>query len=373
MGSIAPKLVPKMDFDKTLNATGLVMQCLFVSFAMECVTYYVPLEHPSAPDTLVEFPNVIAWSSDHLNMLWFHILQILLTVVAFFSYVCYICYIASKKITQGADCAITKRMLRRNAFILARWRPGWFVWGVVTLLRNMLLCLVPAVVEPLIIRSLLMCCLILPHALTESFAQPWRTSNNNLIDIVSSFVLAIMALLCTSLGKDNEYQRTAAVLLNASFAVLVTVICASFPYAVWSKSTKQINKRNETRSALLTEAFELSSRVHEYSTQKKGGVESFVASMTDYDDLTLRCFNRLLGNEVGTGTRQIRIKSTIWGQDSRSSRDWTAVASTEPIANQGIDSSVQSAVEKPVTQPETPTCELETPKVEEHTVNAVTI
>eukprot|EP00427_Karlodinium_veneficum_P054950 CAMPEP_0169405686 /NCGR_PEP_ID=MMETSP1017-20121227/57072_1 /TAXON_ID=342587 /ORGANISM="Karlodinium micrum, Strain CCMP2283" /LENGTH=95 /DNA_ID=CAMNT_0009512285 /DNA_START=554 /DNA_END=841 /DNA_ORIENTATION=+ len=95
--------------------------------------------------------------------------------------------------------------------------------------------------------------------------------------------------------------------------------------------------------------------------------------MTDYDDLTLRNFNRLLGNEVGSGIRQVRVNSTVWGSGSRNSGDWTQAASTEPIAKQGVDSSVENAEEKSVPQPRNPTCEPEAPKAEEDTVNAVTI
>jgi hypothetical protein len=315
IGRLMPSMTKPMDWDKTLNATGLVLQCLFVSFAMECVTFYVPLDHPSAPNTLVEFPNVVAWSSEHISMIWLHIVQLLLSVVAFFSYVCYICMIAAGKVKQGG---MSSRLLKRNAFILARWRPGWFVWGVLTLLRNMFLCLVPAVVEPLIIRSLFMTCLIVPHALLESFAQPWRTSNNNLVDIACSFVLAIMSLLCTSLGNDNEYQRTAALLLNAAFGVLVIIICASFPYALWSKSNSNIDKRNEERADGLAQAFELSRKLMERVHQSGYSAQSFIASFSDYDDITLRHFNSLLSNEVGDGPRQLRVSSGIWGLSNSS-------------------------------------------------------
>jgi hypothetical protein len=328
LGKIMPRTIKPMDFDKTLNAMGLVLQCLFVSFAMECATFYVPLDHPSAPNTLVEFPNVVAWSSEHVSMIWLHILQVLVCVVAFFAYVCYICFTASSKLKHDG---ITKRILKRNAFILARWRPGWFVWGVLTLMRNMLLCLVPAVVDPLIIRSLLLTCLILPHALVECFAQPWRTSNNNLIDIMSSFVLAIMALLCTALGEDDEYQMTAAVLLNVAFSFLVVIICASFPYAIWSKSVSQVVKRNENRSDRLLEAFALTQRVHEFTKSKERFLTTFIGSMSDHDDLTLRQFNLLLRNEVAARPQAVRLNSQVY--NSKEFLDQTKTESDDKTVN----------------------------------------
>eukprot|EP00427_Karlodinium_veneficum_P029512 CAMPEP_0169212106 /NCGR_PEP_ID=MMETSP1016-20121227/16115_1 /TAXON_ID=342587 /ORGANISM="Karlodinium micrum, Strain CCMP2283" /LENGTH=132 /DNA_ID=CAMNT_0009289779 /DNA_START=273 /DNA_END=671 /DNA_ORIENTATION=+ len=124
----------------------------------------------------------------------------------------------------------------------------------------------------------------MPHVMSLCFAQPWRTTSNNVVDIVSSVLLGLMAFLFTAIEEGHEYRDSATILMNLTFGVICLVIIGSFPHAVWSKAPKQISKRNDDRKALLDDVFEAAAHAALIGDQDQRRLKEFAASWSDAEE-----------------------------------------------------------------------------------------
>jgi len=242
--------MPAMVRESVFNCAGLCIQALFVKFAMDSVTYWIQLEHPSGPATLAHYPDVVWLSTEHLGSMWAQLPQFLVSVVAVYTYVVYVCWTAPESFAKG-----NSKFVKRNSFILARWRPGVFWWGIVTITRNLSLALVPVLVKEIVLRSTFMVTLLMTHACLEATYQPWRTKSNNVVSIGCSTVLALMAVVCTSFTQEHGPNVEAgAIAMNALMFFLLSAILLSFPYIIWARSVRKLRAVGRMRHDALVQS-----------------------------------------------------------------------------------------------------------------------
>eukprot|EP00442_Polarella_glacialis_P053660 CAMPEP_0115128128 /NCGR_PEP_ID=MMETSP0227-20121206/50894_1 /TAXON_ID=89957 /ORGANISM="Polarella glacialis, Strain CCMP 1383" /LENGTH=610 /DNA_ID=CAMNT_0002532513 /DNA_START=1318 /DNA_END=3153 /DNA_ORIENTATION=+ len=256
------------------NCGGIVLQILFVVFCKEAVAFHVVMQHPKAPDTLAGYPDIIHYSPEHLNFLWFHVLQVSICIAGFYSYVLYVCVVAPA--LQVSICVagfysyvlyvcvvapsrmhVDAGFTKRNTFILGRWRPSWYGWGLVTLLRNLLITLVPIAIDTAAFRVSAMVTLLASIGLLQAWVQPWRTKSNNMVDVACSGLLLVMAV--TSLvfagRRENEEldkgeQQTAVALMSLCASIVYFLVFVAIAHAIFTRSPRQDKKRQAALKGL---------------------------------------------------------------------------------------------------------------------------
>ncbi|CAE8613066.1 unnamed protein product [Polarella glacialis] len=307
------------------NCGGIVLQILFVVFCKEAVAFHVVMQHPKAPDTLAGYPDIIHYSPEHLNFLWFHVLQVSICIAGFYSYVLYVCVVAPSRM--HVDAGFTKR----NTFILGRWRPSWYGWGLVTLLRSLLITLVPIAIDTAAFRVSAMVTLLASIGLLQAWVQPWRTKSNNMVDVACSGLLLVMAV--TSLvfagRRENEEldkgeQQTAVALMSLCASIVYFLVFVAIAHAIFTRSPRQDKKRQAARcreiEALLTGSSSLRPLLKEEPeaderVDEPGMVDSqllfFVKGLADNDAQTLSDALEILMDLQGVPQRRRSSKRRL--------------------------------------------------------------
>lgn len=83
----------------------------------------------------------------------------------------------------------------RSHFLLHRWHPEYWYWGIFFLLRNLLCSLVPSITPDGSKQLLLMFTLVLPLFIAQVRVWPWRDELANMHDLIMVAALLIIIVL----------------------------------------------------------------------------------------------------------------------------------------------------------------------------------
>eukprot|EP00747_Dinoflagellata_sp_TGD_P048057 gnl/TRDRNA2_/TRDRNA2_145378_c1_seq1.p1 gnl/TRDRNA2_/TRDRNA2_145378_c1~~gnl/TRDRNA2_/TRDRNA2_145378_c1_seq1.p1 ORF type:complete len:372 (+),score=24.54 gnl/TRDRNA2_/TRDRNA2_145378_c1_seq1:87-1118(+) len=141
--------------------------------------------------------------------------------------------------TLWANCAVRSKghtemqaHIERFQFLLYRYRPDVWWWGIVFNIRQTLLAFSPMVTpdDPSSQVIYVICVIIMYLALVSTF-WPWKTIEVNLLDIASICVLAVMIVTVGSFIPESKWTMKHTVLLVISIVVIILGVATLLIYA----------------------------------------------------------------------------------------------------------------------------------------------
>ncbi|CAK0804184.1 unnamed protein product, partial [Prorocentrum cordatum] len=221
---------------EAVNTIGTVFQVFFISIVLSATAPLVFYDHPNdAGSSLVSDPAVLYFeSSDHYAMLAVGILAMAMVPLPFLSFVLYGTLMYPKyAVSVGADTHFFGFASFR--FLFFRFKPSRYYYGLIMLVRNLLLCLVPVIIESDVAAQVIFTSiLILATMVVQVELAPWKVAAANYADAACSSTL-LMILICGATAANVSVENSsipafASVLVGFFFAVGVVAIMASAYY-----------------------------------------------------------------------------------------------------------------------------------------------
>jgi len=119
---------------------------------------------------------------------------------------------------------------KRYRFLVVRWRPDKWYWGMVYMLRNVFITLVNIFVpNDAVIQCSLMLIFLMVGMVLQSSNRPWRDNRNNYADLYMTFCLC--ALVVLSFNFANEPSDQGAIYkqsIEQAIIILVVIVTVVF-------------------------------------------------------------------------------------------------------------------------------------------------
>ncbi|CAK9010580.1 unnamed protein product [Durusdinium trenchii] len=211
-----------------LNINGLVLMTLYVTLTIVSLLPWQCVRNPNGTLTMQTQPGVVCFDSDEhtgllaLSALGMIMYPIPMLAVSIQATVMYPSYVAS-----GQGLVV----VNRYRFIFERFRASRYFFGVLYLVRNTLLSLIPVVLANFpSVQVAMLACVMLMGVIIQMRAWPWRTQVANLTDMVfSSGVVLFLVIAGPILDFETEAdEKSYAMFLSWSFCLLLLTFCLAF-------------------------------------------------------------------------------------------------------------------------------------------------
>jgi len=334
-----------MSLDHVLNCTGMLLMAMFVMSCKSAASYHLSKAHPQAPDTLFAFPDIVAYSTEHLSLLWYHALQVSVCIAGFYAYAAYVCWVAPGRMF--VDEAFTTR----NSFLIGRWRPSLYCWCLVTMLRNVLVNMVPLMTVMATFRVAFCVWILFFVGLLQGWLQPWRTISNNVLDAVGCGLLVVMTVVSLVLARSAErHEQAAPAAESSAYVILILCLTALFTsvfiaiiHALCTRQAKIQRRSHSARTICIirqlvdtTEMIE-SLFIENGKVDESQRIQTFVKGLSDNDAQSLHDAVDVLGDLVNlpqlAGCRSPRRLPTVHLDYGR--HDFSALPSSPRKVSQG--------------------------------------
>lgn len=181
-----------MKIDQSINALGVVLMSMYIAVCKATFNIFECRKNPSAPKTLRGHDGYLCMAEggkEALEMMPAAVCGILVYVVAFGTAYTWIIARAPNAYQNNAGFRM------RTNFLLHRWHPEFWYWGIFFLLRNLLCSVVPSITPDATKQILLMFGLMLPMFVAQVRAWPWRDELANAHDLVMVASLLFILVL----------------------------------------------------------------------------------------------------------------------------------------------------------------------------------
>jgi len=209
------------------NAVGTIFSAFFISVVTTSVDALVCYEHPNASGSSVIIePAVLCWANDerHSSMVSTAVLAFILVPASFFSVCVFAVFMHPRVMARNDDRQ--RRFHHSFRFLFFRFRPQAYTYGLLLLIRNLTICLIPAIVSGKVgVQVLLLCGIILAFGMFQATWQPWRTRLVNRVDSVTSTVL-ILILMCGIMKTDLAVSDLDIAVLSTSVLLIAGITLA---------------------------------------------------------------------------------------------------------------------------------------------------
>lgn len=197
LARVAPRFAP-MKMDQSINALGMVLMSMYIAVCKAVFNLFECRTNPSAPDTLRSHDGFLCFGDDVMDMMPAAVLGALLYIVAFGAL--YLWVIARAPAAYQNDAAFRLR----TDFLLRRWHPESWFWGIFFLMRNLACSLVPSITTDGSQQIMLMYVLVLPMFVAQVRAWPWRDELANQHDLIMVASLLITLVIALALQVPTE-------------------------------------------------------------------------------------------------------------------------------------------------------------------------
>jgi len=260
-------------------------------------------ENPAADRTLAKYKDVVCSSDEHNEVLPAMAFGLIFYVFGFYCACLHSAYVAPQLWT-------TVSFRERWKFMLTRWRPDTYYWGVMVMTRNLLVAFSGVISDAPRVQLVYVVCVVVVAFSVTGVYQPWRSAVLNHYDVASSIVLTfigVFGVIFVSLDNEievlqqNDLSTQEKVDEQGAFAVVLSVLVAIFlalfgVLGVWcvamlipSQMQKQIaahNKECEDLTQLLKNKIRLADfedqaalLIHESTTYDRAGLKNFLVKI----------------------------------------------------------------------------------------------
>merc|ERR1719231_107206 len=283
---------------------GMLLSALYVTLVKVVLAYFECPENPDAPATLAKFRYVQCDSDDRTEALPAMALGFALYVIGFYLAFLWAAYIAPNKWME-----INFR--EQWKFMLTRWRPAVWYYGVALMSRNGAVAFGGVVSSEPRAQLIYITCVVIAYFSFTAIFQPWRETTLNRFDVFTSVLICLIGMfgmVFVSLEDEMETNERAGlsvaskVELRDTFAKvllgLIAVMMVSFgALGIWcfsmmtpggaekhamaeSKACKALATQLENsvkRESFLSDATRL---IHEVTSYDRGGLANFLQQLS---------------------------------------------------------------------------------------------
>eukprot|EP00931_Biecheleriopsis_adriatica_P020916 TRINITY_DN13830_c1_g1_i1.p1 TRINITY_DN13830_c1_g1~~TRINITY_DN13830_c1_g1_i1.p1 ORF type:complete len:807 (+),score=154.43 TRINITY_DN13830_c1_g1_i1:110-2422(+) len=258
MAKATDRITP-MQPNKVFNTYGVVLMGLYVAVVKSTVNIFEGRTNPSAPATLRAYDGFLYYSDDMISLLPVATLGILVYMVGFASLYVYVIVRAPALYQEGSG------FKQRFGFLLNRWHPRTYYWGVIFLTRNILCSLVPSMTTDPILQIMLLIAVVLCAFTAQVRYWPWRESMSNKMD--SMFNVALLITLFSALASQGPSSSPSVqtaigamsfvsyliAVLGTLFVVAKVAIRAGFCPRAAPAGMRRISSRNSVRNSFSSD------------------------------------------------------------------------------------------------------------------------
>jgi hypothetical protein len=259
---------------------------------------------------------------------------------------------------------------KRWKFLLLKFRPGAWWWGIVILLKGVLLNLALAALLSGLAQLYLMMTVLLVYSAGLMGVSPWRYRAANMFDTAVHGSLILIASLAALFWNGSEgLEETSTAMFAVSFSPFIIGLAAS----AWQ--TKNSSRQQTVEKQSFGQAVKAACSL--MAEQDELSMKGFMNRMTEHDMHVLELATNVIHAEIN-GRQPIGGKRLLLEFTSDSSKPAAEVSVTEtPSEFDGVKvadpSPVQLEPETPVDLADPSPVQLEPEKpLEENTKSAVT-
>eukprot|EP00929_Paragymnodinium_shiwhaense_P099660 TRINITY_DN6143_c0_g1_i4.p1 TRINITY_DN6143_c0_g1~~TRINITY_DN6143_c0_g1_i4.p1 ORF type:complete len:1097 (-),score=194.00 TRINITY_DN6143_c0_g1_i4:501-3791(-) len=318
-----------LQFDSVFNASGMLLQTLYVLLCKESLGYLMAQTHAAAPDTLALYPDVLMWSDTHMSLIWLGLLMIAVYVVGMYSVLVYaVCVSPNRWKDMG--------FRRRFRFAFARWRPNACYWGLLMLARNLFVSLVPAVITSgMTLRVSAMVLLSGTHALAEAWYQPWLTMMNNAVEIGMTLLLILISI--GTLSGQGEDGSAGLTLIIVCFILVWVLFLAASIMTMARNASYCVRRASQEAQNLESQLDVVSAKLSAQEADQRDKRKSVIGALSHYDRTALATALMLVEQELlDSGRSQYkRVRFSFLASKTQDAQSNTKAAVVElPPAGQ---------------------------------------
>jgi hypothetical protein len=271
--------------------------------------YFECNENPSGPATLAQFRDVVCGSDERTAGLPAMVLGILLYLVGFYIVFVWAAYVAPSKWME-----INFR--EQWKFMLTRWRPAVWYWGLALMTRNGLVAFGGVVSTEPRAQLIYIASIVIVYFCMTALRQPWRETMLNHFDVFTSLIICLIAMfgmVFVSLEDEMRTRERAGLSVtgkeglrdtfSAALLALVVIMVGAFgSLALWSLAmmTPGGAEKNATEESRKCKA--LATRLE--AVVKKDGflydATRLIHEVTAFDRLGLQNFLKQLNADERT-------------------------------------------------------------------------
>jgi hypothetical protein len=317
---------------KTLNTMGQFLQVTFTTMLCMALIPMMCYSHPNGSKSVLKYPHVVCGDGDHQAMLGMGV-PLLCAAVGFYVSALWMAIAAPKMAAAGrAD------FLQAVRFLLFRFRPDVWWWGLVLMLRAMMMSLAPVVATDNSRIQMLIIMITLATVLSlQVYFWPWKVPALNLVDaIISVSLMLIIAIVSTFIIQEDvdDFQATSQAgftvllltlvgLLYCSCGILVLMAVSSlFFRGQMGTVHDSFNLRQAPDPELMSILFHQTSE--KISKMQRSKLETVLAQLPIYDLWTIERLITLIEHagalpgqgRVSWGQRSSEIRASISSQDN---------------------------------------------------------
>jgi len=233
-------LLRKMIWHKRLNvclhvcnSVGSLFMLFFISIVLSGIMPWICYAHPNGVgESMVSYQGVMCYprNDSHSSMMMAGLLALILVAAPFFTVVAWatLAYpklVAGSKVNNGGA-------LWRFYFLFRRFEPHSYFYGLLLLVRSVLICLVPvafrnnAVAQILVLSGLLSTFLF-----AQSTLRPWRGQAANYLDTLINLMILLLLTCGATVADSRHTKATISAIGHILLILIVSVVAAGIAYS----------------------------------------------------------------------------------------------------------------------------------------------
>eukprot|EP00930_Biecheleria_cincta_P018655 TRINITY_DN14454_c0_g1_i1.p1 TRINITY_DN14454_c0_g1~~TRINITY_DN14454_c0_g1_i1.p1 ORF type:complete len:1611 (-),score=254.11 TRINITY_DN14454_c0_g1_i1:68-4900(-) len=199
------------------NTEGKVLVFGFIALSLLVFKPLHCIKNPSGKSTLQAYRSVVCWeSSEHAAMLGMSAAATVVLLLSFLWIVSRATFVHQRRIKEPRGI----EWLKSFDFLFGRFRHEHYYYGLVHLVRCLLLALLPSLpFQNVALTMLLLMILLISMLCIQLLALPWRTLAGNLMDIGLSISLMLVCLGGSVLSANPEHEDTVQVFFTVLFII----------------------------------------------------------------------------------------------------------------------------------------------------------
>jgi len=196
------KRIVAMEKAKTLNALGLCASAAYIPLCKMSFQFFECQQHPTAPSTLVAYPDIACGDDDRTGIMGVGVLAVLAYPIFIYATMATLCFIAPRMFTGNPT------FKTGTGFLLSRWKPTIWYFGPAVMLRNLCFALIGVAYPSDGIAQLVLASSILSiYAAFQSTQAPWRSGALNRVDTVLTITVSVLCMfLLTIVPMEDEKE-----------------------------------------------------------------------------------------------------------------------------------------------------------------------
>ncbi|CAK9059196.1 unnamed protein product [Durusdinium trenchii] len=224
---------PAMLNDDTFNLCGTLVFALFISVTLALLDPFQCVANPDGSSSMLSNPGILCFNSgEHTILLLLSSLGILAYPVSILAWTTYTILMYPSRVKSGVGL----QLVYRHHFVFQRFRPERYYYGLLLLIRNALLAVLPVMLTTVPeVQGEIMGALLLTSAAVQARLWPWRADVANYTDLMITSLLQILLLGISPLIHRDRARSIQMLGWLLAFAVLSPFLCGLIvlSYALW--------------------------------------------------------------------------------------------------------------------------------------------